>query len=299
MQLDLRHVVFEGKRGPEPRRALRQHAPHDAGHRHAPLLTSHPAHDFLRWIIGRAGLDINVYRRQPLLRRVPACLRTLNVGSTEEARERLETRPDLLPAAISALLIGVTEFFREPAVFESVRTEVLPRLVGKRRPLRVWSGACSTGEELYSLAILLAEAGLLRRSFLLGTDCRTDAIARARTALYGSAAVGSLEPAIREQVFRAGRQVLASDPAVAAAGPLEGRRSGPADRGGALGPDPLEKCGDLLEPGSGRNDVDSPGGGVKTRWDVDRRQGRTAAGGLEIAPRGTLRLSQERALMAR
>jgi chemotaxis methyl-accepting protein methylase len=123
----------------------------------------------------------------------------LTVHSTEEAREVLEDRPDLLSAAISSLLIGVTEFFRDPAVFEAVRAEVLPTLALRRGPLRVWSAGCSTGEELYSVAILLAETGLLARSFLLGTDCRTEAIEHARFARYGVAAMNLLQPMIRRK----------------------------------------------------------------------------------------------------
>jgi chemotaxis methyl-accepting protein methylase len=159
------------------------------------------ADDFVDWVIGRAGLDARLYRHRPLARRLPACLRTLKVHCVEDACTLLESRPSLLSAAVSSLLIGVTEFFRDPAVFESVRSEVLPNLAVRQRPLRIWSAACSTGEELYSLAILLAEAGLLARSFLLGTDCRIDAIAQARSALYATAAVRPLEPAIRDRYF--------------------------------------------------------------------------------------------------
>ena len=93
----------------------------------------------------------------------------LKVRSTEEAREVLENRPALLPAAVDSLLIGVTEFFRDSLVFEGMRAEVLPNLAIRRGPLRICSAGCSTGEELYSVAILLAEGGLLARSFLLGT----------------------------------------------------------------------------------------------------------------------------------
>ena len=295
MQLDLRHVVFEGKRGPDLA-GSRGKMPFETpatGPRRCSSCRSGPRFSSLGHWSG--GVGHQRYRRQPLLRRVPACLRTLKVRSVEEARELLETRPELLPAAISSLLIGVTEFFREPAVFESVRTEVLPRLVGKRRPLRAWSGACSTGEELYSLAILLAEAGLLRRSFLLGTDCRPDAIEHARAARYGSAAVRSLEPAIRGKYFEpADRfwrpiQSLRRRVRWKAADLAQRIEKGPWDlilwRNAAI----------YLNPKRPQR-LDPPGRGVKPRRDLDRWQRRTAPGGLEIAPRGTLRLSQERAL---
>jgi chemotaxis methyl-accepting protein methylase len=203
MEVDLRHVCFEGKRPSEGRRAFSHSTRRNLRHPHVRPLTTEPADGFVDWIIRRAGLDAGRYRHRPLLRRLPACLRTLKVHSTEEARELLKNRPDLLPAAISSLLIGVTEFFRDPPVFESVRTTILSNVAGMRGPLRVWSAACSTGEELYSLAILLAETRLLRHSFLLGTDCRPDAIARARAACYRSPALRLLEPRIRSKYFEA------------------------------------------------------------------------------------------------
>jgi chemotaxis methyl-accepting protein methylase len=156
-----------------------------------------------RWIIARSGLDAGAYRHQPLQRRLPACLRMLKVPSAAAARRLLDRRPELLPPAVSALLIGVTEFFRDSDVFDAVRGEVLPDLAQRRGPLRVWSAACASGDELYSLAILLAEAGLLGRGFLLGTDCRADAVEQARTAAYPANALRALAPDVRKKYFEA------------------------------------------------------------------------------------------------
>ena len=165
------------------------------------LSPSGPPDGLLAWVIERAGLDCGAYRHSPLQRRLPACLRALRVHSAAEARRLLEHRPDLLPAAVSSLLIGVTGFFRDVGVFEGLRSEVLPPLAGRPGPLRVWSAACSTGAELYSVAILLAEAGLLERSFLLGTDCRGDAIDRAKLGLYDAAMLKLVRCATRDRYF--------------------------------------------------------------------------------------------------
>jgi chemotaxis methyl-accepting protein methylase len=152
-------------------------------------------------------LDAGCYRHQPLERRLPACLRMLRVPSAPAARRLLDRRPELLPAAMSALLIGVTEFFRDAEVFDAVREEALPKLAARRGPVRVWSAACASGDELYSLAILLAEAGLLARCFLLGTDCRADAIEQARAAVYRAVDLRALAPALREKYFEAIRRL--------------------------------------------------------------------------------------------
>jgi len=152
---------------------------------------------FISWLFHRAGMSEACYRGALLVRRIPACLRALHCETEAHACQILEQRPELLPAAIGALLIGVTEFFRDPPVFETMRTEVLPQLASPARPLRVWSAGCSDGAELYSLAILLAQVGLLEGTFLLGSDCRHDAIERARAGLFNSAALKKIEPTTR------------------------------------------------------------------------------------------------------
>lgn len=156
---------------------------------------------FITWVLSRAGLTPCAYRPQPLHRRIPACLRALKVTSTSAAREKLEQDPRLLATAVSALLIGVTEFFRDPSVFESIRTGILPGLAARKKNVRIWSVACSSGAELYSMAILLSEAGLLEGSFLLGTDCRGDAIEQARAGLYEAGELQFLDPSLRSRYF--------------------------------------------------------------------------------------------------
>jgi chemotaxis methyl-accepting protein methylase len=132
---------------------------------------------------------------------VSAVLRVLHARTQEQAQQILDERPELLPAAINALLIGVTSFFRDESVFETLRTSVLPQLAMQRRPLRIWSAGCSNGAELYSVAILLAQAGMLEGSFLLGSDCRSEAVEQARAAAYDCDDLRLIEPAVLGKYF--------------------------------------------------------------------------------------------------
>ena len=157
--------------------------------------------EFIAWTLDRAGLDAAAYRPQPLVRRLPACLRVLKVRSPHAARKLLERKPRFLAKAVSALLIGVTEFFREPDVFEFLGTQVLPAWAARNPRRRIWSAACSTGAELYSMAALLGEAGLLEGSYLLGSDCRGDAIEHARRGLYDATLLRLVPWAMRERHF--------------------------------------------------------------------------------------------------
>src|SRR5207248_1961585 len=95
--------------------------------------------------------------------------------------------PALVHVAIGTLVIGVTSFFRDAAVFKHLAEHVLPAL--PRANPRIWSAGCSDGGELYSVAMLMAELGLLEGAVLLGSDCRPPAVACAREGRYDLAAV--------------------------------------------------------------------------------------------------------------
>ncbi len=131
-----------------------------------------------------AGLDATHYRDRALMRRLPACLRALQCTTIAEAFERIAGRPWLARAAASTVLLGVTEFFRDPAVFRFLDDHVLPALPPAPARPRIWSVACSDGQELYSVALLLAQRRRLGECELLGTDCRSDAIERAREGCF-------------------------------------------------------------------------------------------------------------------
>jgi chemotaxis protein methyltransferase CheR len=145
------------------------------------------------------GLDVALYRIEPLRRRVAACLRALGVSSVDRAHDLLVERREMVSTAVGVLLIGVTEFFRDPSVFEDLRTKVVPTLSSRTGVLRVWSAGCSSGAELYSTGMVLAQAGVLNRSVLLGTDCRAEAIARAEQAVYCASEFAQVPPILQSE----------------------------------------------------------------------------------------------------
>jgi chemotaxis methyl-accepting protein methylase len=199
----LRHVRFAGRATAAAHRPLKRARPRLPATRAVAARPPERPGPFIAWVLHRAGLVVESYRGEPLARRLPACLRALHATTEAGARQILEQRPELLAAAISALLIGVTDFFRDGPVFEALRAQALPALAALHRPVRVWSAGCSTGAELYSVAILLAEAGLLEGGFLLGSDCRSDAIAHAQASLYTSHDLRKVDPGLRRRHFDA------------------------------------------------------------------------------------------------
>jgi chemotaxis protein methyltransferase CheR len=156
---------------------------------------------FISWLLAKAGMDASVYRPAALQRRMPACLRQLRATTAAEARQSLEAEPQLINKALNTLLIGVSEFFRDDAVFEHLRTAVLPELLLRRGFLRVRADGVSTGQELYSIAMLLAESGALHKCQLVGTDARADAIQAAKRGRFAAGELGGVKPEWQHRYF--------------------------------------------------------------------------------------------------
>jgi len=156
---------------------------------------------FLNWIFEQGGLDCSDYKIETLRRRIPSCLRALHAGSLSQARQFIERKPTLARVAISTLVIGVTGFFRDEAVFSTLAHRMLPELTNRGSAARIWSAGCSDGSELYSVSMLLAELGVLHRCYLLGTDCRGDAVKRAAEGVFDADAVKSVPQLMIDRYF--------------------------------------------------------------------------------------------------
>ena len=107
---------------------------------------------------------------------------------------------------VDELTVGETHFMRDPAQMELIRREVLPALRGRPLPPRVWSAGCATGEEPYSLAILLEQEGLDTGAVILGTDLSESALRKARTASYSDWSMREVDEAFLQAYFRRARR---------------------------------------------------------------------------------------------
>ena len=108
----------------------------------------------------RTGHDFRDYKERTFQRRVQRRMQVLQTTKLEDYAERLRSEPDEVSALFRDLLIGVTDFFRDAAAFQALEAVVIPKLFedkGSNDEVRVWVPGCSTGEEAYSIAILLRE----------------------------------------------------------------------------------------------------------------------------------------------
>ncbi|CAA7615003.1 putative methyltransferase Cher3 [Candidatus Terasakiella magnetica] len=138
---------------------------------------------FVEAMARRHGYDFRHYAKASLRRRVAGMLDALGCTTVAEMLPLILHQPELLPSILSNLSVPVTEMFRDPPVFKALRTEVIPVLATYPR-LNIWQAGCATGEEAYSLAILLAETGLLERSQIYATDINDAALAKAEEGIY-------------------------------------------------------------------------------------------------------------------
>lgn len=140
-------------------------------------------------IIRLTGLVFPESRRKVLADGLERATRRAGAPGIAAYLARLEADPDseLLDDLVAEITVGETYFFRDPQQFGVIRDRILPSLVEHKadRPLRLWSAGCASGEEPYTLAILLSEAGLCTPGQILGTDLSRAALARARRGRYG------------------------------------------------------------------------------------------------------------------
>lgn len=131
----------------------------------------------------RYGLDFRQYSRASLERRLVGLVEKLQLRHVTDLIPRLVHEPGFADRMVNGIAVNVTEPFRDPECFAAIREHVFPVL--RTYPyFKIWHAGCASGEEVYSMAILLQEAGLLDRAQIYATDINTDALARARDGIY-------------------------------------------------------------------------------------------------------------------
>lgn len=148
-------------------------------------------HLFLEGIFLRYGYDFRNYAESSMERRMMGLIHGSGEERLLDILRRCLDEPDYFRKILPRLTVGTTEFFRDPAIFRALRTEVLPVLKTYPSP-KIWIAGCSTGEEVLSLAILLREEGLLSRSTIYATDVNPEALKNAREGIYEAGVIEAL-----------------------------------------------------------------------------------------------------------
>lgn len=129
------------------------------------------------------GYDFSEYSRASFKRRVNRICLIDRFTSFAELRYTLLNDPEYLKRFVEEITVNVTEMFRDPVFFRTLREKILPQL-GTYPLIRIWVAGCSTGEEAYSIAILLKEANLYQKSLIYGTDLNPSVLETARAGVF-------------------------------------------------------------------------------------------------------------------
>ncbi len=167
-----------------------------------------PMEAVLDQLLASSGIDFRDYKPNTVARRIERRMQVLRTPSLAQYRTELEASPREQELLRRELLIPVTRFFRDTEAWEQLAADVLPGLLrqpGRGEPLRVWVAACSTGEEAYSVAMLLAEVferlGVHRPVKIFATDVEPQHLEVAAAGQYPDTIAAEVSPARLERFF--------------------------------------------------------------------------------------------------
>ncbi|RCX14433.1 chemotaxis protein methyltransferase CheR [Fontibacillus phaseoli] len=164
-----------------------------------------PDQDFARFVQlvkTKSGIDLALYKEPQMKRRLSSLRERRGYDSFVDFYNAFSAQPALYGEFLDQMTINVSEFFRNPQRWDVLRGKVLPELLKRSPRLKCWSAACSTGEEPYSITMLLSEFMNLKEIQLLATDLDQNAIGRAKIGNYQAAAVKDVPKAHLNHFFR-------------------------------------------------------------------------------------------------
>ncbi len=148
------------------------------------------------------GFDLSQYKAPQVWRRVNSFVTVRGLTDIPTLLARCRVDSELKAAFRDMITINVSEFFRNPETFETLRTRHLPGMVGARSPIRVWSAGCSLGYEPYSIAMLIRELSPTAGVRILATDLDETILAQARVSRYTETQMIGVSNARRTRFFR-------------------------------------------------------------------------------------------------
>jgi len=162
----------------------------------------------LTYVKRNRGFDFSGYKHSSLMRRIQKRMQIVGIKDYGEYQDYLEVHPDEFPRLFDTILINVTSFFRDTSAWDYIRTDIIPLILANKKesePIRVWSAGCATGEEAYTIAILLAEAlgvdQFRERVKIYASDVDEEALTQARQASYSAREIAAIPSDLLEKYF--------------------------------------------------------------------------------------------------
>lgn len=137
----------------------------------------------IRYVKDYRGVDFSDYAHGSLNRRIIRFFEINRIAGLTEFQQRIRTDKDFGDYFINEVTVNVTEMFRDPAFWVFLRDQVMP-VLNEKNIIKIWHAACSTGEEVYSMGILLKEAKMEKKTRIIATDLNDNALEHAKKGVY-------------------------------------------------------------------------------------------------------------------
>lgn len=147
------------------------------------------------------GINLTLYKEKQMKRRIDSLIEKNQISGYENYVKDIKVNKQHYNEFINFLTINVSEFYRNPEQWKVLESEIIPMLMEKTRSLKIWSSACSTGDEPYTLAMVLSKFLPLSNIKILATDIDKEAMNKAKTGIYGYKSVENLPKDLLQKYF--------------------------------------------------------------------------------------------------
>lgn len=157
---------------------------------------------FKKEVFQLTKIDLNCYKEKQMKRRIDTLIAKHKIDGYQSFVENLKTNKKLFDEFVNYLTINVSEFYRNPEQWELLEKEIIPELIGKYgKKLTVWSAACSTGDEPYSLVMAMSRHIPLDQIKIIATDIDKQVIEKAKVGLYNEKSVMGVPDDLKKKYF--------------------------------------------------------------------------------------------------
>ncbi len=158
--------------------------------------------DFTVEIKKMSNIDLSSYKEKQMKRRIDSLIKRSGYKDYDSYVRFLKHSKQHLKEFLGYITINVSEFFRNPAQWEILEREIIPKLISNKERLKIWSSAASRGEEPYSVAMLLDKMGIINRAEIIATDIDENALKKAKKGGYLEKEVANIPKAMLRANFR-------------------------------------------------------------------------------------------------
>lgn len=157
---------------------------------------------FEQWVFKEFKINLSAYKSNQLHRRILSLMSRIGVNSVEEYINLLKKDSSQRQRFLDFITINVTEFFRNPEIFEELKSKIITELLPRSNSLKIWSAACSVGAEPYSLAMIMDDISPLGRHRIMATDIDATILEKAKAGEYSYSDIKNVKKDFTNKYFK-------------------------------------------------------------------------------------------------